>query len=61
MTREEIDGKIKELKRGFRLMMNGEASRSMREKGLDYHLNWGVPFMQLSRWRQTCHATTISP
>lgn len=49
MTREEIDGKIKELKRGFRLMMNGEASRSMREKGLDYHLNWGVPFMQLKQ------------
>ncbi len=49
MTREEIDGKVKELKRGFRLMMNGQASQSMREKGLDYHLNWGVPFMQLKQ------------
>lgn len=28
-------------------MMNGEASRSMRDKGLEYHLNWGVPFIQL--------------
>lgn len=49
MTREEIDGKVRELKRGFRLMMNGQASQSMREKGLDYHLNWGVPFMQLKQ------------
>ena len=28
-------------------MMNGPASQSMREKGIEYHLNWGVPFMQL--------------
>ncbi len=27
--------------------MNGTAAQSMREKGLDYHLNWGVPFMEL--------------
>lgn len=49
MTREEIDNKIKELKRGFRLVMNGPASQSMREKGLDYRLNWGVPFIQLKQ------------
>lgn len=30
-------------------MMNGTASRSMREKGLDYHLNWGVSFMDLKQ------------
>ncbi|EGN57991.1 peptidase [Hallella multisaccharivorax DSM 17128] len=47
MNKEEIDDKLKELKRGFRLVMNGPASQSMREKGLDYHLNWGVPFIQL--------------
>lgn len=47
MTKEEIESKIKELKRGFRLVMNGPASQSMREKGLDYRLNWGVPFIQL--------------
>lgn len=49
MTKEEIEGKIKELKRGFRLVMNGPASQSMREKGLDYRLNWGVPFIQLKQ------------
>lgn len=47
MDKKEIDEKIKELKRSFRLVMNGPASQSMREKGLDYHLNWGVPFTHL--------------
>lgn len=47
MKPEEVNNKIKEIKRSFHLMMNGPASQSMREKGLEYHLNWGVPFMQL--------------
>lgn len=47
MTKEEIQEKLKELKRNFRLVMNGPASASMREKGVDYKLNWGVPFIQL--------------
>lgn len=49
MTKDEIDSKIKELKRGFRLVMNGMASQSMREKGVEYRLNWGVPFIQLKQ------------
>ena len=47
MQPEEVNNQIKEIKRSFRLMMNGPASQSMREKGIEYHLNWGVPFMQL--------------
>lgn len=39
--------KIKEIKQSFRLMMNGTASRSMREKGADYKLNWGVSLPDL--------------
>ena len=49
MTQQEIQDKIKELKRSFRLVMNGPASQSMREKGLDYRLNWGVHFIQLKQ------------
>ncbi len=41
--------KLKEIKRSFRLLMNGETSKSMREKGLDYHLNWGVAFTDLQK------------
>lgn len=29
--------------------MNGPASASMRQKGIDYKLNWGVPFIELKR------------
>ena len=43
----KVDCKIREIKQNFRFMMNGPASQSMRDKGLDYHLNWGVPFIQL--------------
>ena len=46
---EEINEKVKEIKRSFRLMMDGVASQSMREKGLDYRPNWGVPFIQLKQ------------
>lgn len=43
----KVDSKVREIKQNFRFMMNGPASQSMRDKGLDYHLNWGVPFIQL--------------
>ena len=39
--------KLKEIKRTFRLKMDGMASRSMREKGLDYKINWGVSLPDL--------------
>lgn len=38
-----------EIKRSFRLLMNGPASQSMREKGMGYKLNWGVPFIELKK------------
>ena len=40
---------IKDIKQSFRLKMNGETSRSMREKGLDYKLNWGIPVFELKQ------------
>ena len=39
---EKTNEKLKQIKQSFRLLMNGEANRSMREKGVNYHLNWGV-------------------
>jgi hypothetical protein len=44
---QEINDKLKQIKQSFRLMMNGEASRSMRQRGVDYKLNWGVPVPML--------------
>ena len=46
---EAINKQIKQIKQSFRLMMNGEASRSMREKGVEYKLNWGVTLPQLKQ------------
>lgn len=37
-----IEEQIKEMKKHFRLSMNGVISQSMREKGLGYRLNFGV-------------------
>jgi len=39
---EQTHEKLKEIKQSFRLLMNGAAAQSMREKGVDYHLNWGA-------------------
>lgn len=44
---EQLHETLKTIKQSFRLWMNGEASRSMREKGLLYKLNWGIPLMRL--------------
>ncbi|MEG1684757.1 MAG: DNA alkylation repair protein [Bacteroides sp.] len=38
----ELQEQLKEIKTQLRLSMNGVVSQSMREKGLDYKLNFGV-------------------
>lgn len=48
MEQQTLD-KLKEIKRSFRLYMNGMTAASMRKKGVDYHLNWGVSTMDLQR------------
>ena len=39
--------KLREIKRSFRLLMNGVTSQSMRDKGVNYKLNWGVAYTDL--------------
>ena len=46
---EETHEKLKEIKQSFRLLMNGVASHSMRQKGVDYKINWGVPVPELQQ------------
>ncbi len=38
----DVHEKIRDIKKQFRLFMNGVVSQSMREKGLDYKLNFGI-------------------
>ena len=43
----DIHDVIKEIKQSFRQMMDGSVAQSMRDKGVDYHLNWGVTLPRL--------------
>ena len=52
MSNQEIKDKLNKIKQSFRLMMNGPASQSMREKGVSYKLNWGVSFADLKDMAQ---------
>jgi 3-methyladenine DNA glycosylase AlkD len=38
---------IKEIKLSFRQMMDGSIAQSMRDKGVNYHLNWGATLPRL--------------
>ena len=44
---EETKQKLKEIKQRFRLIKNGPASQTMREKGNNYKVNWGVPLPEI--------------
>ena len=47
MMNPELQQYIKELKQSFRQMMDGSVAQSMRDKGLNYHLNWGATLPRL--------------
>ena len=46
---EETHQKLMQIKRSFRLLMNGPTSQSMSQKGIGYKINWGVPFVELKK------------
>lgn len=43
----EIQQQVKEIKLSFRQMMDGAIAKSMRDKGVDYHLSWGATLPRL--------------
>jgi 3-methyladenine DNA glycosylase AlkD len=43
----EIQQQVKEIKQSFRQMMDGAIAKSMRDKGVDYHLSWGATLPRL--------------
>ncbi len=45
--KQQTTERLKEIKSRYRLLMNGAVSRSMRAKGMDYAINWGVSFPEL--------------
>lgn len=43
----DVQETIKDIKSKFRLYMNGVISQSMREKGMDYKLNFGIEYSRI--------------
>ena len=43
----DINSQVKEIKQSFRQMMDGSVAKSMRDKGVDYKLNWGATLPRL--------------
>lgn len=48
----DINEQVKQIKQSFRQMMDGAVSKSMRDKGLDYKLNWGATLPRLREMAQ---------
>lgn len=44
---KNTEDKVRIIKQAFHLSMNGMTSHSMRSKGINYKINWGVPFVNL--------------
>ncbi len=43
----ELQDRLRDIKSRFRMAMNGVASKSMRDKGLDYKVNFGIELPRL--------------
>ena len=58
---EDVKDKVKEIKQSFRLMMDGAVAQSMRDKGLNYHLNWGATLPRLKAKAEELKANSQEP
>ena len=54
---EDINQIVKEIKQSFRQMMDGAVAQSMRDKGLNYHLNWGATLPRLKEKAEELKST----
>lgn len=53
----ELSSKVKDIKQSFRQMMDGAVAQSMRDKGLNYHLNWGATLPRLREMAEELKST----
>ena len=56
-----LQEKLKEIKQSFRLYMNGVTAQSLRDKGVNYHLNWGVSLQHLQEMTAEIKAEGHTP
>ena len=57
----DIQAQVKEIKQSFRQMMDGSVAQSMRDKGLNYHLNWGATLPRLKAKAEEIKANSQEP
>lgn len=53
MEKEKVEETLRTIKQSFRLLMNGVAAQSMREKGTQYKINWGASLPHLREMAAT--------
>lgn len=44
---EQLQQRVREIKQSFRQLMDGKTAQSMRDKGVEYKLNWGASIPML--------------
>lgn len=44
---DQLKQRVNEIKQSFRLLMDGKTAQSMRDKGVEYKLNWGASIPML--------------
>lgn len=47
MEKLQVEETVKQIKKSFRLIMNGVTMQSMKEKGSEYKISWGASLMHL--------------
>lgn len=56
-----IQEKVKEIKQSFRLLMDGKTAQSMRDKGVQYKLNWGASIPMLREMAEKLKTSLLNP
>ena len=57
----DIREQVREIKQSFRQMMDGAVAKSMRDKGVDYKLNWGATLPRLRAKADELIANNLTP
>ena len=55
-----IEQQVKDIKQSFRQLMDGQVAQSMRQKGMDYHLNWGATLPRLREMAEELKARHLA-
>ncbi|MBQ8655857.1 MAG: DNA alkylation repair protein [Prevotella sp.] len=55
----DVHEQVKQIKQSFRQMMDGAVAKSMRDKGMNYKLNWGATLPRLKEMAEEIKTSTL--